>query len=158
MRTLIALALALTCVLPGALPAAAHELRDGLKASLVTVEGTVSSVTDLPGEGDLSVVAISLASDAGTGEEITVLLAPRSALADIGFTVESGDHVRARVFSAEDGAAKAHKVLNQTRGTMVRLRTLRRTPLWDGVGRWQGGPCRAQGGNAGAGHRHRGGH
>ena len=131
--------------------------REPLRAALTTVEGTVKSVTALPGEGELPVVAVSLRLDGDAADEVTVLLAPEQALTEIGFSVERGDHCRIRIFRPDEGPAKAHKVLNTSRGTMVRLRTLHQIPLWDGRGRWQGGPCRDQSGSGAGGHRHRGG-
>jgi hypothetical protein len=142
-----------------ALAATAAGATDGkaaVRASLVTIEGTVSGVTALPGEGDLPVVAVSLVTDGDTGDETTVLLGPEQALDEIGFAVAPGDRCRVRVFRSDDGLARAHKVLNATRGTMVRLRTLHQVPLWDGRGVWQGGPCRG-GQGSGAGRRYRGG-
>jgi hypothetical protein len=104
-------------------------------------EGQVISVAEKPGEGALTIVTVQLvaASDDSQGWEL--LLAPRSALADIGFEVEVGDRLKARIFPSEEGPAKVHKVLNLTRRKMVRLRSLFQIPLWDGSGAWQGGQC-----------------
>jgi hypothetical protein len=136
---------------------AADDNKQELRASLVTVEGTIRAVSALPGEGELAVVAVSMVLDTENAEELTVLLAPESAMSEIGFVVEPGDRCRIRVFRPDEGPAKAHKVLNISRGTMVRLRTLRQIPLWDGRGSWQGGPCRSGAGGNATGHRHRGG-
>jgi hypothetical protein len=101
---------------------------------------------------------VTLAAEQGArGEELVVLLGPEQALDEIGFAVEAGDRLRVRVFRADEGAVRAHKVLNLSRGTMVRLRTLRQVPLWNGQGAWQGGPCRSGQGGGGAGRQHRGG-
>jgi hypothetical protein len=157
MRSAVIVALALVCAMPVAPSAIARGSNEEQRASLVTVEGTVRSVTELPGEGELQVVAISVAAEHDASEEITVLLAPQPTLSDIGFSVESGDRCRVRIFRTDDGPAKAHKVLNHSRGTMVKLRTLRQVPLWDGRGTWQGGPCRTHRGAGAGGHRRRGG-
>jgi hypothetical protein len=89
------------------------------------------------------------------------MLGPRSALDEAGFDVEPGDTLRVRVFTGDDGdPLAAQRVLNLTRRTMMRLRTLHRDPLWNTSGRWEGGsPFR--GGDAasgrGRGARERGG-
>jgi hypothetical protein len=157
MRSLAVIGIVLISVALAVASGAATDEREAMRASLLTVEGTVKSVTVLPGEGELPVVAVSLKLDGETAEELTVLLAPEQALTEIGFAVGSGDHCRIRIFRPDEGPAKAHKVLNMSRGTMVRLRTLHQVPLWDGRGRWQGGPCRDQSGSGAGGHRHRGG-
>jgi hypothetical protein len=127
------------------------------RASLMTVEGIVSAVETLPVETGGDVTSVRLMVDKPEPREMEVLLAPESALRQTGFEIEVGDRLRARIFLTGDDALEAHKVLNLSRGMMVRLRTLRRVPLWDGNGQWQGGPCRAQSGSGGAGgHQHRG--
>jgi len=136
-------------------PADASGGRGSTRSSVVTVEGTVRSVSVLPAEGELPVVAISIVDDDATdGEAITVLLGPVQAMEEIGFAVKEGDRCRARVFRSEGGAARAQKVLNVSRGTMVRLRTLHQIPLWNGRGSWQGGPCRSGQGSGGGGKQH----
>jgi hypothetical protein len=129
------------------------------RASLATVEGIVRAVDvvrdDVTG---IETTAVRLRLDDQRGTEITVLLAPSGALAQSGFEVGTGDLLRARVFLSDDEAVEAHKVMNISRGLMVRLRTLRKIPLWDGNGQWHGGPSRSQGaGGQGEGHRHGGG-
>jgi hypothetical protein len=131
--------------------------KSSLRASLLTVEGTVQVVDQLSGEGELPVVAISLVRETDAAEEVEILLAPEKALSDIGFEVEVGDRCRIRIFSSERGPAKAHKIFNISRGTMVRIRTLHQVPLWDGSGAWQGGRCRDGLGGGPGGVRHRGG-
>jgi hypothetical protein len=144
-------------LLAAAAPNVASAARDSsLRSSLVTMDGTVRAVSELAGEGDMLVVTISLAPDDDAGKEIEVLLAPAKALADTGFAVAAGDRCRVRIFADDKGPAKAHKILNMTRGTMVRVRTLHQVPLWDGTGTWQGGPC-GHGPQGGRGARHRGG-
>ena len=128
------------------------------RASLVTVEGIVSAVEMLPGEGGVTVTAVRIRLDGPETRELDILLAPESALRQIGFEIETGDRLRARVFLSGDEPAPAHKVLNVSRDQMVRLRTLTRVPLWDTHGQWQGGPCRDRGGPGGSGHRRSGGH
>lgn len=129
-----------------------------LRSSLVMVEGSVVSVAEKPGEGELSIVAVKLASRSGDAETLELLLAPQPALDEIGFEVQVGDRLKARIFPSQEGPARVHKVLNLTRHTMVRVRTLSQIPLWDGSGAWQGGPCLGlQGPRAeGAGGRRRG--
>lgn len=111
-----------------------------------------------PGEGELAIVAVRLAASADDSRSWELLLAPRPALTEIGFAVEVGDQLKARIFPTEEGPAKVHKVLNLTRRNMVRIRTLSQIPLWDGTGAWQGGPCqglqvadRSDSGKAGSG-------
>ncbi len=106
------------------------------------VEGRVTSVSEKPGEGGLSIVTVQLAAPPDDSRSWVLLLAPRLALADIGFEVEPGDQLKARIFPTAAGPAKVHKVLNLTRRNMVRIRTLSQIPLWDGSGAWQGGQCR----------------
>lgn len=110
-----------------------------LRSSLVTVEGTVLTVASAPAEGDLEVLEVIL-SGGGSGEkEQALLLAPRATLEEVDFQIEQGDEIQARIFPTDKGPAKVHKIRNLTRKTMLRLRTLHRIPLWDGVGGWQGG-------------------
>jgi hypothetical protein len=45
----------------------------------------------------------------------------------------SSEYRKARVFIAGEGPASVHKVRNLSRNSMVRLRTLQKTPLWDGT-------------------------
>ena len=111
------------------------------RSSLLMVEGNVSSVIEEPGEGGLAIVAVRLAAEPGASRGWELLLAPRPALEEIGFEIEEGDHLKARIFPSEHGPAKVHKVLNLTRRKMVRIRSLSQIPLWDGRGIWQGGGC-----------------
>jgi hypothetical protein len=107
-----------------------------ISATVLVIEGEVTAVYERPAEGGLDVIGASVACGDGTHE---ILLAPRAALEEIGFGIEPGDRVRARLFSSEDdGSSRVQKILNRTRGEMVRLRTLRRDPLWDGTGHWHG--------------------
>jgi len=109
-------------------------------SSLRTVQGTVLDVGSQPGEGALQLVTARLALDGGQGQELELLLAPSAVLDEIGFAVEPGDRIKARVFAAESGPSKVHKARNLSRRSMTRLRTLRQTPLWDGSGHWMGAP------------------
>lgn len=109
-------------------------------SSLAVVEGTVLEVRIEPGEGGLDLVTVRLSTERRDSREVELLLAPQSVLEEIGFTVHKGDRIKARVFTVDEGPASVHKVLNQTQSSMVRLRTLRQTPLWNGAGMWQGGP------------------
>jgi len=128
------------------------------RSSLLTVEGTVDALETRVMDDGGEITSVHLRVDGPDGRELDVLLAPAGALRETGFEVEPGDRMRAKIFLAEGPEVEAHKVMNLSRGTMVRLRTLRRVPLWDSEGRWQGGPCRDQPGGAGQGrqHRHRG--
>jgi hypothetical protein len=111
------------------------------RAELETLEGTVTALTEAPGEGGLAVVAADL--DAGEGREpVRVLLAPAEVLDEIDFKVEVGDRLRVRIFADEDSPARAHRVLNLSGNRIVRLRTLRQIPLWSSTGVWQGGDAR----------------
>lgn len=127
------------------------------RASLMTVEGVVFAVETVSAEGGGNITAVRLVLERPESREIDVLLAPANALSQTGFEIEAGDRLRARVFLTGEDALEAHKVMNLSRGMMIRLRTLRRVPLWDGSGRWQGGPCRSQDGSHGRGESgHRG--
>jgi len=132
-----------------------------ISSTVLVIEGQVTAVYEHPAEGGLAVIGASVLCGDATHE---ILLAPRTALEEIGFGIEPGDEVRARLFSSEDdGSSRVQKILNRTRGEMVRLRTLRRDPLWDGTGHWHGsepGAGATAGGTqdrAGSGGRVRGG-
>ena len=114
---------------------------DDPRSSLLMVEGRVVSLAERPGEGALAIVTARLEAPADGSRSFELLLAPRRALADIGFEVAAGDELKARVFPNPEGPVKVHKALNLTRRKMVRMRTLSQIPLWDGSGVWQGGPC-----------------
>ena len=95
-RTIIGL-LALLSVLPPLTTIhAEHATPD--RASLMTVEGIVRTVETLPAATGGDVTAVRLAVDKPEPREITVLLAPETALRQTGFEVEVGDRVRARLF------------------------------------------------------------
>jgi len=127
------------------------------RAALMTVEGVVFAVETVSAEAGGNIIAVRLVLDKPESREIDLLLAPDTALSQTGFEIEAGDRLRARVFLTGEDALEAHKVMNLSRGMMIRLRTLRGVPLWDGSGRWQGGPCRSQDGSHGRGDsRHRG--
>ena len=109
------------------------------KLALATIEGVVAAVEEREGEGGLPTLAAVLEL-AEAEETRIVLLAPKASCEEIGFEIEAGDRLRVRIFVAEDTEiAKAHKVLNLTRDTMIRFRTLRSVPLWTASGAWQGG-------------------
>jgi hypothetical protein len=148
-------ALVLALVAPHVSPVVAEPPdAETLRSSLRTVEGQVVDVTSLPAEGDLPVVAVTLDVLKPDPERLEILLAPERVLREIEFEVEQGDALRARIFVANGQPSKVHKAMNLTRGTMVRFRTLRKTPLWSASGEWDGGPCLRKGG-AGGGYRHR---
>ena len=153
----IRIALAAVLLLGSVTGATANEEKNPPQpTSLRTVEGTVVSVFSQPAEGDLQVVAVALDTGETATDHLDLLLAPQQVLDEISFDIARGDRLRARVFVSDQGALKVHKALNLTRGTMVRFRSLRQVPLWDGSGDWEGGACRRQGGHGG-GHGYRGG-
>ena len=153
-RTSLALAvgLATLCVAPSPCLAGGAALR--------TLEGEVVELRRLPGEENLELLGADLRID---GEEapITVLIAPPELLEQVGFVVEPGDRLRTRVF-IEEQPVRVHKLMNITRRSMVRVRTLRMAPLWDGQGRWYGtspggaGSGAGSSGGSGAGKQRRG--
>ena len=112
----------------------------GGHSALALVEGTVLEIGTLPGEGGLELLTVRISTQQPDSSEIDLLLAPQSALEETGFSVQPGDRLKARVFTTDEGPAMVHKIRNMSQGSMVRLRTLRRIPLWDGAGMWQGGP------------------
>lgn len=147
-RIISAIAAVLTALL--SLTSAADHERTAGRASLAKVEGVVISVETFSGDGgDLTVARIRVGES--EPRELSIALAPEETLSQIGFDVQVGDRLRARIFLSDEDPVLAHKVLNLTRGTMVRFRTLTRIPLWNGRGQWQGGSCR--GGGGGRGHR-----
>jgi hypothetical protein len=115
------------------------------RASLLqVVEGEVVEVGEHLAEGGLPALTVSLRVDGGgDSEPIVVVLGPQSALDEIGFEVAVGDRLRVRLFVGEERVAYAQKVMNTSRRTMLRLRTLRQVPLWSASGRWDGGPPRS---------------
>jgi len=118
----------------GAHADAAH--RGDISSAVRVIDGEVTAVYEHPAEGGLAVIGASVLCGDETHQ---ILLAPRTALDEIGFGIQPGDRIRARLFSSEDdGSSRVQKILNRTRGEMVRLRTLRRDPLWDGAGHWHG--------------------
>jgi len=110
-----------------------------MRSSLLTIEGEAVAIETAAGEGDLTLVSVSMILDDPSGEELEILLGPESALQETGFSVAVGDRVRARIFPADSGPLRVHKILNITQNTVVRLRTLYQIPLWNGAGTWQGG-------------------
>jgi uncharacterized membrane protein YgcG len=140
-------------------PAVAQSLPP--RSAVRTVSGEVLHVRELPGEQDLPnrVLDLRLEEESEGATTLAVMLAPGKALDDIGFTAEPGDHVQVRIFVGDAEPARVHKIMNTSRGLMVRLRTLREIPLWDGDGTWQGGGCQdggfGRGGGRGGGGRQR---
>ena len=146
-----ALILALSCVALAAAPGPLAADDAGGATAVLVVEGRVTSLGETAGEGGLSVVVVTVREG---DRDHAAMLAPGNVLREIGFEIEPGDAVRARLLVPEDGSMpRVQKILNRTRGAMARLRTLRQLPLWDGEGRWQGSLDHG----SGAGHRHRGG-
>jgi hypothetical protein len=113
----------------------------GERAELETIEGAITAVAEATAEGGLAVVAVDL-DTGGERAPVRVLLAPRGVLEEIEFGVEVGDRLRVRLFAGGPEPALAQRVLNLTRDRLVRLRTLRRIPLWNSAGVWQGGDSR----------------
>lgn len=124
-----------------AVPAMASE-GPAPRSSLKTVEGEVLEVGHVAGEGGIMVVQVKIAPKGDQEHPRLILLAPPEAMKSIGFTIEPGDKLKVKYFVGDEGNGKAHKVLNSTRGLMVRLRTLRQIPMWDNQGCWRGGPGR----------------
>lgn len=118
--------------------------------SMRTIEGRVLTVDRHKGEGDLEVILARLEVAGAPEGGMPILLAPESVCNQLGFQIEEGDRLRARVFVSTDGPSRVQKVQNFTQGTMVRMRTLHSTPLWSTTGAWQGGPLRTTSGR----HRH----
>jgi len=136
MRRPIPTLLAAALLVAGA-AAARQEGDESPRSALRTVEGVVTALAERPGESDLPVVLAEL--ELADGERVATLLAPRAVLEEIGFEVEVGDRLRVRIFADDESPARAQKVLNATRDSMIRLRTLRHDPLWSASGHWQGG-------------------
>lgn len=149
MKSLCVPALAFTLTLVSAMAASGLE-----KSSLLTIEGRVTSVGTHVGEGDLELVEVRLRLSDASERDVGILLGPEGAMEATGFSVEEGDRLRAKIFSDDEEPARVHKARNLSRDTMVRFRTLRQIPLWDGQGVWQGGPGRGPGagGHSGRGH------
>ena len=116
-----------------------------------TIEGRVLAVARHQGEGGVEVLMAKLAVPGGPESGTQILLAPESVCEQIGFQIEEGDRLRARIFVSADGPSRVQKVQNFTQGTMVRMRTLHTTPLWSATGAWQGGPIRTARGHDQAG-------
>lgn len=114
------------------------------RSSLKTVEGEVLAISLIAGESGIEVMQVSIAPEGNRNHPLLILLAPPEAMDDIGFSVETGDQLKVKYFVSEEGSCKAHKVLNTSRGLMVRLRTLRQVPLWTNQGHWQGGQGRVR--------------
>ncbi len=108
-------------------------------SSLKTVEGVVVAIDLVPGEGGVEIMQVILGEIEGAGP-LSFLLAPAEALQSIGFEVQVGDRLKVKCFYEGDGPARVQKMMNMSKGSMVRLRTLRQIPLWDNRGLWQGGP------------------
>jgi hypothetical protein len=133
------LALGLLALAPAARAAAEEEHDDAdLRAQLVTFDGEVVRLAERPGEGGLGVVAAMLRTLESPPREVEVLLAPAGAMLAAGLVVEAGDHLRVRAFPAERGPLLVHRIWNLTHRGDARLRTLRRDPVWNGDGDWQG--------------------
>jgi hypothetical protein len=115
-----------------------------------SLEGEVLSVDYHPGKGNLDLVQAQLrATD--SNETVQILLAPQEVCEQIGLQIAPGDQIRTRIFVEDTASYRVQKIQNISRGTMVRLRTLHETPLWNSAGRWLGGPLRTS-----PGHQHHG--
>ena len=100
------------------------------------VEGQVLHLNWIEGEDGLPIrSAVIVDGD----RQLRISLAPASVLDQTGFTLETGDRLTVRLFSAAaDGPAQVQKAMNRTSGVSVRLRSIHGEPLWDGNGRWHG--------------------
>lgn len=136
--------------LVGALPATL----EGRQISLSTLEGEVVLVRSISQPGELTLVAVEL-RHGESGADTLVSLAPVTAYREIGLEVAPGDRLRVHVFTPVDSVTAAQKVLNLSRGTATRLRTLTGIPLWSGDGTWQGGDCQYRPGAGPHGLRYR---
>jgi len=150
LRPVTRFALASLCLLIG--PVSITEaLGINGSVSMKTIEGRVVAVERYEAEGGVEVLMARIDTGEGAESGTQILLAPKAVCQDIGFEIEEGDRLRARVFIATEGPSRVQKVQNFTRGTMVRLRTLHSTPLWSAAGTWQGGPIRTARGQNQAG-------
>jgi hypothetical protein len=135
MKNLVAIACSILLLGAVGAQAATQHARE-ISATVLVLEGEVTAIYERPAEGGLEVIGASLLCGDETHE---ILLAPQTALQEVGFRIEIGDTVRVRLFASEDDdSLRVQKILNRTRGDMVRLRTLRMDPLWDGTGNWNG--------------------
>jgi len=155
-RTFLIAWVAMLPIVLGLVPSRAEHSAE--RSSLVTVEGIVDAVETRFADQGEGITSVRLRVDEPDARDLDILLAPESALRETGFEIEAGDRLRARIFLSDDPEVEAHKVMNLSRGMMVRLRTVRRVPLWDSDGQWQGGPCREQGGTGHGRQHRRGGH
>jgi hypothetical protein len=121
-------------------PAASDDDLDerNLRAELLTLDGEVTRLEELPGEGGLAVLAVTIFNDEMRPRDVELLLAPAGAMLEAGVTVTLGDRLRVRAFPAEQGPLLVHRIWNLTHRGDARLRTLRRDPVWNGDGDWQG--------------------
>jgi hypothetical protein len=129
------------------------------RAALTTISGRVAALGREPAEGGVAVVTLALLPPPGAARPLPrIFLAPEPVLAELGLSIAVGDTICARVFRAEAGSAKAHTLRVLNRDSWIRLRTLRRRPLWTSDGWWLGGPLRhgrGRGRRAGCGREHR---
>lgn len=154
-RFVLVLLAAVAAVVPALADDHDSEGRNGRGAALRVIEGRVTRVGESVAEGGLTVVLVTVGTERETHQ---LLLAPRTALDEIGLSIEVGDSVRARSFEPDArGYAPVQKILNVSRGEMARLRTMRLDPLWDGAGHWYGADAGQHHGGGGPHHRRAGG-
>ena len=122
--------------------------------SLSTLEGVVMSVQTIHSVDDLDLMAVEL-RNATNGRRTLVLLAPQATCREIGFEATPGDRLRAPVFGPVDATATAQQVLNLSRETTTRFRTLTGIPFWTNAGVWRGGLSHSLPGTGPHGTRHR---
>lgn len=116
--------------------------------ALRMVEGEVLEIGESQAEGGMTVLTVKIRDEQGQRpSDLLIALGPEESLQTVGFELEPGDRLRARVFPAESGPALAQKVMNLSRRTMLRLRSLHAVPLWSGGGGWEGGACRTGAGS-----------
>ena len=139
--TLLAATAALLIVVGGAVPTAAQPSGQGV-VDFFHVEGRVVAVERTTGPNGLDLLEAEIEVDTEPARKLRLLLAPPGICEQIGFAVDEGDLLRARVFAEGTGVHEVQKVSNLSRGTMVRLRTMRHIPLWSASGSWYGGEMR----------------
>ena len=144
-------------MLPLATSALVESPAQARSISLTMLEGVATSTRVIQSQDGLDLMAVEI-RDERDGQRTLVILAPEAACKEIGFKVTPGDRLRARVFGPVDATATAQEVLNLSRVTRARFRTLTGIPFWTTAGEWQGGVSRSLPGTGPHGTRHRAAH
>lgn len=114
--------------------------RGGDSSGTLALEGKVLKVARGVAEAGVEVVQVVLKAKSG---EFQLALGPPAVLEALGFSVQEGDRLRVRAFEGAPGAVLlVQKVMNLEKGSILRLRTMNKDPLWDAAGSWQGGAGR----------------